>query len=580
MTAVAREAARVPALPGADDTPPGAGARAATLAVALAVTAVALAVARSEPLYAPAGSSTALEALGLAAGVALAAAAVLAPAPSRISRRLLAGAGLVWVVAAWGGPAAGTAVVATAALLATGLAVPLAADGALRTRAGHRPGGPISMTLAALLAAGLGAGAGAALLSRPVDEGCADCARNLLAVASDPPLADAVERGAAWATVVAGMALLAALAARVLAATGPERRRAAPTDAAVAMLVTTAGVAAAHRLFAGETVADATTQALWLAQAVGLAGVGGAVTWQEHVRRRRREALAAVTARVAGAPAPGGLRASLAEALGDPSLSLAYPLPDGDTLVDQGGGAVQLAAGAEREHTLMTLEGRRLAVLDHRAGLLEDPELVEALARAGGLAFEHARLGAELAARLREVRASRARVVAAGDAERRRLERDLHDGAQQRLAALALTLQLVPGAEQEIATAQAHLRAALETLRTLAHGIFPRALAGEGLGAALEELAEDAARPVRVRHAADRAPELVETTAYLVAAAAVASGTGTATLATAGGAERLALTFTGAAAAPPPELAERVDALGGTVVQWADELRLELPCAW
>ena len=158
--------------------------------------------------------------------------------------------------------------------------------------------------------------------------------------------------------------------------------------------------------------------------------------------------------------------------------------------------------------------------------MLEDPELVDALARAGGLALEHARLGAELAARLSEVRASRARVVGAGDAERKRLERDLHDGAQQRLAALTLTLQLVPGAEREIATAQAHLRAALETLRALAHGIFPRALAGEGLGAALEELAEDAARPVRVRHAAERAPEAVEATAYLVAAAAVRAAKG------------------------------------------------------
>ena len=304
------------------------------------------------------------------------------------------GAGLAWLVAAWGGPAAGAWAVATAALFATGLAVPLAAEGALLTRGGGRPGRPVSLALAALLAAGLAAGAGAALFSQPVDEGCADCARNLVAVAPDPGIADSIERAAAWATVVCAIALLAALAARGLAATGPERRRAAPANVAVAALVTAAGAASAHRLVAGETVADPAAQSLWLAQAAGLAAVAGAVAWRERARRRRREALAAVTARVAGAPAPGGLRAELAEALGDPSLELAYPIPGTDALVGPAGEVVRLDAGPEREHTLLTLEGRQLAVLDHRAGLLEDPELVDALARAGGLALEHARLGA------------------------------------------------------------------------------------------------------------------------------------------------------------------------------------------
>ena len=409
-------------------------------------------------------------------------------------------------------------------MLATGLAVPLAADGALRTRDGRRPSP--SRSRCALLFAGLASGAGAALFTQPGDEGCIDCPRNLIAIVPDPGIADAVEQIGAGATVLAAAGADRRPGRSDLAgASAPERRRAAPASAAVAVLVAAGGAAAAHRLRVGETVVDPTAQALWLAQAAGLAAVAAAVAWASTragggARRWQRSRRVSPPHR-----RPAGLRAELALALGDPSLQLAYPLPDSERWSDPTARRPGSRDGPDREHTLLTLDGRRLAVVGHRAGLLEDPELVDALASAGGLALEHERLGAELAARLREVRASRARVVAAGDAERERLERDLHDGAQQRLAALALTLQLVPDAEPTIAAAQAHLRAALATLRELAHGIFPRALAGEGLGAALEELAEDAPRPVRLRARAGRAPAAVEATAYLTAASAVAAVT-------------------------------------------------------
>jgi hypothetical protein len=180
------------------------------------------------------------------------------------------------------------------------------------------------------------------------------------------------------------------------------------------------------------------------------------------------------------------------------------------------------------------------------------------------------------------VRASRARVVAAGDAERRRLEQDLHDGAQQRLASLALNLQLVvaagPAETARLRDAQQHLRAALDHLRALAHGIFPRALAGERLDAALEDAAEDAARVVRVNGLAPRAPDTVEATAYLVVATLTSTPGAPVAVLTGGDARRLVVTVHGDTEALPPALLDRVDALGGTLIQAPGRLRLELPC--
>ena len=227
-------------------------------------------------------------------------------------------------------------------------------------------------------------------------------------------------------------------------------------------------------------------------------------------------------------------------------------------------------------------EGRTLAIAGHRTGLLDDPALARTLAEAAGLALEHEALTAELAARLRQLRASRALVVAAGDAERRRLEQDLHDGAQQRLASLALNLQLVEvgddDAAERLREAQQLLRAALEHLRALAHGIFPRALAGEGLAAALEDVVEEARRIVRVDGPAPSAPETVEATAYLVVATVASMPGGPVGVVTSGDAHRLVVTVDGDTGSLPSALRDRVDALGGTLVQAPGRLRLELPC--
>ncbi len=175
-------------------------------------------------------------------------------------------------------------------------------------------------------------------------------------------------------------------------------------------------------------------------------------------------------------------------------------------------------------------EGGRVGALVHDAELCETPDLLREAAAAAGLALENARLEVELRARLEALRASRARLVEAGDAERRRLTRDLHDGAQQRLVALMIELQLArerfdndpPGARELVDSAFANAQAAVGELRDLAAGIHPAVLSQRGLDAALESLASRAPVPVELDAALpERLPSAVETAAYFVVAEAL-----------------------------------------------------------
>jgi signal transduction histidine kinase len=175
-------------------------------------------------------------------------------------------------------------------------------------------------------------------------------------------------------------------------------------------------------------------------------------------------------------------------------------------------------------------EGRRIAAIVHEPTLLEDPEHVRAAGAAAALALENERLEAELRAKVEELRASRGRLVAVGLHERRRLERNLHDGAQQRLVSTALSLRLAQerlGSDPEEAgrmleTSRHELEEALKDLRELARGIHPAVLSDRGLGAAIEALANRASVPVEVGELpADRLPEHVELAAYFVVSEAL-----------------------------------------------------------
>ncbi len=181
---------------------------------------------------------------------------------------------------------------------------------------------------------------------------------------------------------------------------------------------------------------------------------------------------------------------------------------------------------------VMELEERAsqpLAALIHDPAL--DQGLVRAAAAAAGMTIENERLQAEVRAQLEEVRASRQRIVEAGDAERRRVERNLHDGAQQRMATLALELAMLrdrasgdPAVAASLDRAAAELKQAIAELRELASGIHPAILTEEGLPAAVEALADRSSLPVWVRADFDaRLPGPVEATAYFVVAESLAN---------------------------------------------------------
>ena len=230
---------------------------------------------------------------------------------------------------------------------------------------------------------------------------------------------------------------------------------------------------------------------------------------------------------------PGSVRDALARTLGDPSLELALWLPARGAYVDANGRAVELpAAGSGRAVTILGAADTPVAALVHDPVLLERRALLEAACAAARLALENERLQAELRAQLVELRASRARIVSAGDEERRRLERDLHDGAQQRLLSLGLALQLARthlgpdanGASDLLAEADVELRAALDELRELAHGIHPAVLTEQGLAPALRSLAERSPVPVTILGLPDeRLPTPAEAAAYFLVSEALAN---------------------------------------------------------
>ena len=226
------------------------------------------------------------------------------------------------------------------------------------------------------------------------------------------------------------------------------------------------------------------------------------------------------------------LEAGLAATLGDPELVLAYRVPDQHAFIDGAGRSVELPPpGSGRTAAPIERDGRELAILVYDASLDDDPELVGAVAATAAIALDDARLHAESEDRLAELRASRERLVAAGDAERRRLERDLHDGAQQRLVSVALQLRMIQHhvrtnpelVEQLAASAAAELSRSLEELRELARGIHPAVL-NHGLKAALESLASRSPVPATVLcPGTERLPEPVELAAYFVACEALAN---------------------------------------------------------
>jgi signal transduction histidine kinase len=246
--------------------------------------------------------------------------------------------------------------------------------------------------------------------------------------------------------------------------------------------------------------------------------------------RLERASVAELVRDLDTARTPGALRDALRRALGDPTLRLAYWVSETRGFVDIRGRPFELPwEGSGHVATMVDRDGRRVAALVHDATLCDAPELLEAVTSAAGLALENERLHAELRARVDDLRESRARIVEAGDAERRRLERNLHDGAQQRLVAMSLHLRLVEskvrtdpeGAGPLVAQVREELTEALDELRELARGIHPAVLTDRGLAPALETVAARSSVPVELSVPSERLPEQVEAAIYYIVSEAL-----------------------------------------------------------
>jgi signal transduction histidine kinase len=352
------------------------------------------------------------------------------------------------------------------------------------------------------------------------------CPTNLLAVAtSDIP-------GLIYTVLAVGA--VAAVAARLgwrwHAASPALRHGLAPVLVAAAVLI----LILVAQATAGRLSGNAAETMYWARHVAPLALPLGFLFGL--LRTRLGGAVDRLVLELGSAPQPGELRDALARAVGDPSLELAYCVEDGSFVDLAGRPATLPPPGSGRVATFAERDGRRIAALIHDESLQQDPAL-GTVAAAAALALENERLQAELRARLSDLAAladeqaaSRARIVEAGDAERRRLERNLHDGAQQRLVSLSLALRLArarlasdpEAAAATMNEAAAELARALEELRELARGIHPAVLAEHGLAPALESLAARASLSVELAPLPEeRLPNAVEAAAYYLIAEAL-----------------------------------------------------------
>jgi signal transduction histidine kinase len=334
---------------------------------------------------------------------------------------------------------------------------------------------------------------------------------------------------------IAGVVLLAltvrALLRRWRVASAPRRRLLAPVIWPAAGMF---GFLAVVLVAAVASLPDAVRSAGWIGETASFAAIP--IAFLAFLLRTRVSGVGAVgdlMAKLQNAPARGELRDALAQVLRDPSIELAYWLPAKQRYVDAAGHPFELPkpdsrrAVAEIEH-----DGRAVAVIVHDATLLDQPELIQSVGAAAALALENERLDAELRARIEEVAASRTRLITAEEAARRRLERNLHDGPQQRLVALALGMRTARSrlpehpdtAAELIEACEKELTTTIDELRELARGIHPAVLSDRGLEPALESLCGRFPIPVEIGELpGERLPAPVESAAYLVISEALAN---------------------------------------------------------
>jgi signal transduction histidine kinase len=570
---------------------------AASLATALGI--LSLVAARHDPAGSFAGTSTLGAIAELGAGWSLVAVGLLFWSRHRHNRfgLLLAAAGFAWFLPELNNPYLGSALGFTIGLVGFVACAPLVGHAALAYPTGRLrsplEAGVVAVSYAAAL---LLLGLLPATVFDPKASGCLECPSNLAFVRGDAALFDSLNRyglriGLGWL-----LALVALLSWRLVRSS-----RAAASVVLPALVPATAYLALVawdfqHSLARGILSNDFFDQRLWRYEAAALIAFALGVAWGLFRERQARQSVAHFVVELGRSPEPGAVREALRQALGDPSLEVAYRRPESGGYIDASGSAVSLDPGSDRAITPVLRGDAAVASLVHDFRLLDQPGLMQEVLSAARIAVENEQLQAEVRAQVDDLRASRTRIVETGDAERRRLERDLHDGAQQTMLALTYDLRLARASSEAegdaetatlLASAGDEAQAALIELRELAHGIYPAILGEGGLEPALETLVDGAPLPVEIREVPpDRYAAAVETAAYVTVAEAVedAAGRGATFAAVDVHREgsRLFVTVEDDGLGRDSQLlhlTDRIGALGGSLEAGPTTVRVEIPCA-
>jgi signal transduction histidine kinase len=357
---------------------------------------------------------------------------------------------------------------------------------------------------------------------------CSNCPENLLQIGGNETISNDLLAIQRTAGILAALFAAGLIVRRWRRASIAERRAAAPVLWSGCAILAALALSVTNDIF-GKPLGTGPA----LARAIVFAAFPLAVLAVMLRQRLARGAIAGLVVELGEQARPHDLREALARTLGDPTLELAYWVPAAGRYVDADGTPIALPKDDPRRAATFVRRGDEpIAALVHDPALSDDAGLIDSVCAAAALALENERLQADLKSRLGELAASRARLVETSENERRRLERDLHDGAQQRLVSIAMALGLVDarlqtdpvGAKPVLAEARQELTVALKELRRLSHGIRPSILTERGLAAALEDLAKRSTLAVKLHLELDRRlPDHIESCAYFLVSESLAN---------------------------------------------------------
>ena len=553
---------------------------------------------QSEPPTSYAATSAAAHIVNDLTGVALLAVATIGAVfrPRGSIAPLAAAIGVAWLAADWVGWDDGWPVARSVAMVVAPLLLPLVAHLVLAYPAGRVDG----RLARAFLVLGYGTAAvvsvGLALFRDPfLDLYCwSNCTENVFLLRSELDLWRPLDRF--WLVGAAVIGVLAAAAGgwRLARATPVARRSmwfvVSPASAAALAIGAYAMLLVADR---AEDPTVPSFRAVFFVRATALLATAIGVMWGVWRVQRTERAITRLADELGTTPPPGSLGPALARSLGDDGLAVAYWLSSSGRYVDASGQEVDPRPAPGQVATTIVRDGQPVAVVLHDVAVAPAAEL----GAAARLAVDNERLRAEVLAQLGDLRASQARIVATADAARRQLERDLHDGAQQRLLAASYEMRLAGSAAiaagdtalaDTVAAASEQAEEAITDLRELAHGIFPAILTEAGLEPAVRSLADGAALPVELDDVVTRRyPPAVETAAYLVVAAAIdAANQASATYVAARILEHQGHLVVEVRTDPEEQapdvsidIADRVGALVGRLVVDPGSIKAEIPCA-